>query len=88
MTLSVDERRIAEIVQRVVADLRPEDRPGTPPVPPSPTQRPATAEPAAPVSDSQPGVFSDIDGAIAAAEMAQKRLGENISFPSSFASGR
>ena len=71
MTLSVDERRIAEIVQQVVADLRPEDRPGAPPAPSA-----QTPQPAAPVSDSQPGVFPDIDGAIAAAAVAQQRLGE------------
>ena len=68
MTLSVDERRIAEIVQQVVADLRPEDKPVAPPAP--------APQRVAPASESRPGVFRDIDSAISAAADAQKRLGE------------
>jgi aldehyde dehydrogenase len=76
MTLSVDERRIAEIVQRVVADLRPEDGQGLPPVAPARTQQAAPQSASAPKAGSQQGVFPDVDAAIAAAEEAQKRLSE------------
>jgi aldehyde dehydrogenase len=73
MTLSLDERRIAEIVQKVVADLQSarihSDGPeaGQAP-PPSPQAAPASA------STAQEGVYPDIDTAIAAAAAAQKRL--------------
>ncbi len=72
MTLSLDERRIAEIVQRVVADLRPQ---GSQPDRPQPIPRdnaPAQTTSDAPAG-GQEGVYPDIDGAIAAAEAAQKR---------------
>jgi aldehyde dehydrogenase len=76
MTLSVDERRIAEIVQRVVADLRPFEAPDAGPAAAAPAQRvqPASAPAAARVG--QQGVFDDIDGAIAAAAAAQQRLAD------------
>ena len=79
MTLSLDERRITEIVQKVVADLR---SPGTgasgapassgaaPSAAPSATPSAAPQVPAA----GAEGVYPDIDSAIAAAAAAQKRL--------------
>ncbi len=70
MTLSLDERRIAEIVQRVVADLRPA---GPPPGGSAPGGGPQPPPPAAAGAD---GVYPDVDGAIAAAQVAQKRLME------------
>jgi acyl-CoA reductase-like NAD-dependent aldehyde dehydrogenase len=73
MTLSLDERRIAEIVQRVVSDLRP---PGPPPAPQaSSVAPPSVAPPVAPAA-GRDGVFADIDAAIAAAQAAQLRLSE------------
>jgi len=72
MTLSLDEQRIAEIVQKVVADLRPPDA--------KPGELPASSHGAAPGAASPvpagglEGVYSDIDAAIAAASAAQKRL--------------
>jgi acyl-CoA reductase-like NAD-dependent aldehyde dehydrogenase len=73
MTLSVDERRIAEIVQKVVADLRPQ------------VVQPAGQELAKPTGaktapdarvSGQDGIYADIDAAIAAAEIAQKQLAD------------
>jgi acyl-CoA reductase-like NAD-dependent aldehyde dehydrogenase len=75
MTLSLDERRIAEIVQRVVADLQPQgarlqerelakrsvEPPKTTPIPPA---------------GRHDGVYPDIDSAIAAAAAAQKHLAD------------
>lgn len=73
MTLSLDERRIAAIVQRVVADLKPAP---AEPVGQTPLLRPATSgEPARPAS-GQDGVYTDIDAAIAAAKAAQQRLAD------------
>ncbi len=71
MTFSVDERRIAEIVQKVVADLRPQvtqvaPRPAAPP----------TAEGGRPLASGQDGVYPDIDSALAAARAAQGRLAD------------
>ena len=72
MTLSLDEQRIAEIVQKVVADLRP---PGA-----KPGELPASSHGVAPGAASPvpagglEGVYPDIDAAIAAAAAAQKRL--------------
>jgi propionaldehyde dehydrogenase len=67
MTLSFDERRIAEIVQKVVADLKPQEVP-------------AAQQPARPAAQPQPGgqggVYGDIDTAIHAARAAQLRLAE------------
>ena len=73
MTLSLDERRIAEIVQKVVADLR---SPGAQPdgQVPKAVSTPSTA-PAGRAS-SQEGVYREIDDAIAAAAAAQKRLSD------------
>jgi len=71
MTLSLDERRIAEIVQRVVADLRPPA--ATVDSQPAATDSRPGPSPAAP-TDSQQGVFQDIDAAIAAAGAAQRQL--------------
>jgi aldehyde dehydrogenase len=77
MTLSLDERRIADIVQRVVADLRPrsgieetqvDGRRGG-----KDSGRSAQATEAAQGLD---GVYADIDGAIAAAARAQRRLAD------------
>ncbi len=73
MTLSVDERRIAEIVQKVVADLRPKlVQPGG--------QEPAKTTGAKAAPDArvagQDGVYADIDAAIAAAKVAQKHLAD------------
>jgi acyl-CoA reductase-like NAD-dependent aldehyde dehydrogenase len=71
MTLSVDERRIAEIVKRVVDDLRPQD--GRAPAAPAPaeTSRPSPS-PAPGAGDN--GVYGHIDAAISAAKTAQRRL--------------
>ncbi len=72
MTLSLDEQRIAAIVQKVVADLRPAE--ATPaashPTPPGP----GVASPS-PTAGAD-GVYPDIDAAIAAAAAAQKRLSD------------
>ena len=72
MTLSLDERRIAEIVQRVVADLRPQGDVPTAQEPVRAAPQPAPATPAA----GREGVYPDIDSAIAAAAAAQQRLGD------------
>lgn len=71
MTLSLDEKRIAELVQRAVADLRPQE----------PAPGPASAPAPPPVAPTAPeggrrGVFATIDAAIAAALTAQQRLME------------
>jgi acyl-CoA reductase-like NAD-dependent aldehyde dehydrogenase len=63
---SLDERRIAEIVQRVMADLHPQ---GPPP-------RPDTAVTAAAPATGHEGVYPDVDAAVAAARVAQERLAE------------
>jgi aldehyde dehydrogenase len=73
MTLSVDERRIAEIVQRVVADLRPAspDSAG-----PASAPRPATAGTSPTTAGGRNGVYTEMDAAIAAAKAAQQELVE------------
>jgi aldehyde dehydrogenase len=71
MTFSVDERRIAEIVQKVVADLRPQVTQVSPRPAASPTVDGGRA-----VASSQDGVYPDIDGALAAARIAQGRLAD------------
>jgi aldehyde dehydrogenase len=64
MSLQVDEQRISAIVQKVVAELR-QERPVSNTQPPiSNIQSPSV----------QDGVFPDIDSAIAAAQVAHKRL--------------
>ncbi|HSR29641.1 MAG TPA: aldehyde dehydrogenase family protein [Anaerolineae bacterium] len=74
MTFSVDERRIAEIVEKVVADLRPQGL--------QTGANPAAKANAAPAAKStrpvegKGGVYQDIDDAIAAAAVAQKRLAD------------
>jgi acyl-CoA reductase-like NAD-dependent aldehyde dehydrogenase len=76
MTLSLDERRIAEIVQRVVADLRPATGQVDGQTPASLASRPSVpprSTATTPVA-GQAGVYPDIDGAIIAAAAAQKRL--------------
>jgi propionaldehyde dehydrogenase len=73
MTLSLDERRISEIVQRVVADLRPH-QPGTA-EPASLGKSAAGTTPAVPTG-GQDGVYADIDAAIAAAKAGQQRLAD------------
>jgi acyl-CoA reductase-like NAD-dependent aldehyde dehydrogenase len=75
MTLSVDERRIAEIVKRVVDDLRPQD--GRAPAAPAPPATPVKTDrptPAPEIGDN--GVYAHIDAAISAAQAAQRRLME------------
>ena len=74
MTLSLDERRIAEIVQKVVADLRPSEMQSDGRAPSAPSL-PAKATPTGRDSGHE-GVYRDIDGAIAAATAAQKRLSD------------
>jgi aldehyde dehydrogenase len=71
MTLSLDEKRIAAIVQKVVADLRPaQGQPGG-----SPASSNGATPAAAPVpATGSDGVYPDIDTAIAAAAVAQKRI--------------
>ena len=66
MTFSIDERRIAEIVQKVVADLRPQGAQPSPQV--SANGRPPAA------TGGQDGVYPDVESALAAARMAQERL--------------
>ena len=71
MTLSLDEQRITEIVQKVVADLRsPASSAGQVQTGPSGT----AASSASPPAGGMEGVFPDIDSAISAAQAAQKRL--------------
>jgi acyl-CoA reductase-like NAD-dependent aldehyde dehydrogenase len=75
MTLSIDERRIAEIVQKVVADLRPPAVVASaPPATAASTNGTGPLPPAA--SGGQDGVYPDVDNALAAARTAQERLGE------------
>ncbi len=77
MTLSLDERRIAEIVQQVVADLRGAGQPlpaaGAQPAPAAPA---LPAEPPVMLGGGQDGVYPDINAAIAAASAAQQRLAD------------
>jgi acyl-CoA reductase-like NAD-dependent aldehyde dehydrogenase len=73
MTLSLDERRIADIVQRVVADLRPPGVGRDEQKLAQPSSVASEGAPAAPAA-GQEGVYADIDGAIAAAAAAQQRL--------------
>jgi acyl-CoA reductase-like NAD-dependent aldehyde dehydrogenase len=74
MTLSLDEKRITEIVQKVVADLRPQGvQPGK--QPPAVTSVPSKAGPVSSAS-GQGGVYPDVDAAVAAAAIAQKRLAD------------
>ena len=70
MTLSLDEQRIAEIVQRVVADLRPEAAQPRGQEPARPASRPPKVTADAPPG-GQDGVFQGIDEAIA--EIKQHR---------------
>jgi len=74
MTLSLDEQRIAEIVQRVMADLHPTQSRsnGQPPVPVTTPQDPKAGL----AKGGQHGVYPDIDAAIAAAKAAQARLAD------------
>ncbi len=79
----VDDKRIEEIVQRVVADLR--GAAGTPPAPASsppvagasarPQAAGASARPAGAAS-GQDGVYPDLDAAVAAAAVAFRRLAD------------
>jgi aldehyde dehydrogenase len=72
MTLSLDEQRIAEIVQKVMADMQP----AVPPIGGTPTTSNGTgsgATSSVPAGGSH-GVYPDIEAAIAAATAAQKRL--------------
>jgi acyl-CoA reductase-like NAD-dependent aldehyde dehydrogenase len=71
MTLSLDEQRIAEIVQRVVAGYRGVGAPA-----PAPAARQEPTTPGAGPASGQEGVYPDIDAAIAAAAAAQKRLAD------------
>ena len=71
MTLSLDEKRIAELVQRAVADLRPQE----PASGPAPAPTPSPSVPPIPVAGMR-GVFATVDAAIAAAAAAQQRLME------------
>jgi acyl-CoA reductase-like NAD-dependent aldehyde dehydrogenase len=71
MTLSLDERRIAEIVQRVVANYQGVTAAAEPP--PIPQTANGTAPRPTPGKD---GVYAEVDGAIAAATVAQQRLAD------------
>jgi aldehyde dehydrogenase len=66
MVSSLDERRIAEIVQRVMADLHPQTTPS----------RPAQATASGSPAPGLDGVYPDVDAAISAAQVAQERLAE------------
>jgi len=74
----VDDKRIAEIVQRIVADLR--GASGSPPAPaqPSPAAGVAGQSQARPAgaAGGQDGVYPDLDGAVAAAAIAFRRLAD------------
>ena len=73
MTLSVDERRIAEIVKKVVDDLRPQD--GRAPAASMPRTAPAeVSQPSPAPRAGDGGVYAHIDAAISAAKAAQRRL--------------
>jgi aldehyde dehydrogenase len=75
MTLSLDERRIAEIVQKVVADLRPQGvRPEENSVAKAASESPNATS--APPIGGRDGVYPEIDDAIAAAANGQKRLAD------------
>lgn len=69
MTLSLDEQRITEIVQRVVAGYR---ETGTSAPAPAARHEPKTSGTVP--APGQEGIYPDIDAAIAAAAAAQKRL--------------
>ncbi|MGD9147247.1 MAG: aldehyde dehydrogenase family protein, partial [Anaerolineae bacterium] len=74
MTLSLDEQRIAEIVQKVVADLQ---SPGVQPggqAPEATSLSPGATS--AGFASGQEGVYREIDDAIAAAAVAQGRLSD------------
>jgi aldehyde dehydrogenase len=73
MTLSLDEQRIAEIVQKVVADLRPS---GAQPDGPAPKATSLPSAASAGVASGREGVYREIDDAIAAAAVAQDRLSD------------
>ena len=70
MSLSLDEQRIAEVVQKVVGDLRQgKGLPGIEePAQPKPSPRPPVP--------GKDGVYGDIDAAIDAAETARRRLAD------------
>ena len=70
MSLSLDEQRIAEVVQKVVGDLR--QGKGLPGIE-EPAQPKPSPRPPAPRKD---GVYGDIDAAIDAAETARRRLAD------------
>ena len=70
MSLSLDEQRIAEVVQKVVGDLR--QGKGLPGIE-EPAQPKPSPRPPAPGKD---GVYGDIDAAIDAAETARRRLAD------------
>ena len=74
MSLPVDERRIAEIVQKVMRDLRPE--PAAPPHEAAGEQPRATPDTRSSDPRSSDGVYPDIDSAVTAAGAAQRRLAD------------
>jgi acyl-CoA reductase-like NAD-dependent aldehyde dehydrogenase len=74
MTLSLDERRIAEIVQKVVADLRPQGIQSDQRPPQTASTSPK--DPSGTSTSGLAGVYPDIDAAIAAADTARKRLAD------------
>jgi acyl-CoA reductase-like NAD-dependent aldehyde dehydrogenase len=81
MTLSLDERRISEIVQRVIADMRPAgpgaaDGPAAGATASVPAAAAAAAGTVAGAAAGQDGVYASIDAAIAAAKAAQQRLAD------------
>ena len=70
MTLSLDEQRIAEIVQKVVADFR-----GASGSAPTPAMPPHPGKGGSP-EQRQEGVYADMDAALTAAVTAQRRLAD------------
>jgi aldehyde dehydrogenase len=82
VTLPTDERRIAELVQRVVADMQGTGdglptRPARAASPSAPTQTaPAAQASSRPAAGGQDGVYPDLDAAVAAATAAYRRLAE------------
>ncbi|MFC2037729.1 aldehyde dehydrogenase family protein [Chloroflexota bacterium] len=71
MTFSLDERRISEIVQRVVDDFR-----GAGAEQPPPAAQPQARDPSAAAVHGQDGVYGNIDAAISAAAEGQQRLAD------------
>ena len=76
MALSLDERRIAEIVQQVVAELRPSAGSAQADGRATNLAKPPSLPNSHPQNAGEHGVFVEIDDAIMAAQVAQRRLAD------------